>query len=55
MALSSPGLYLTALALLLFQSGFTFCLIVFSFLPRVDPIYERAEGDESNLNKEERV
>jgi hypothetical protein len=27
--------YLTALALLLFQSGFAFTLIVFSFLPRI--------------------
>ncbi len=31
-----PAVYLTALALLLFQSGFAFCLIVFSFLPRID-------------------
>lgn len=31
----SPAPYLTALALLLFQSGFAFCLIVFSFLPRI--------------------
>jgi hypothetical protein len=44
-ALANPGIYLTALAVLLFQSGFTFCLIVFSFLPRVDPIYGRAPGD----------
>ena len=34
--LASPGVYLSALALLLFQSGFTFCLIVFSFLPRTE-------------------
>ena len=32
--LASPGLYLTALAVLLFQSGFLFSLIVFSFLPQ---------------------
>jgi len=44
-ALSNPGLYLTALALLLFQSGFTFCLIVFSFLPRTE--------SGPNLDKEE--
>jgi nitrate reductase NapE component len=31
-----PAMYLTALALLLFQSGFAFSLIVFSFLPRID-------------------
>lgn len=31
-----PAIYLTALALLLFQSGFAFTLIVFSFLPRLD-------------------
>jgi hypothetical protein len=30
-----PAIYLTALALLLFQSGFAFTLIVFSFLPRL--------------------
>ena len=29
-----PGIYLLALLLLLFQSAFAFCLIVFSFLPR---------------------
>lgn len=34
--LASPALYLTALGLLLFQSGFAFSLIVFSFLPRHD-------------------
>lgn len=34
--LAAPAGYLTALALLLFQSGFAFCLIVFSFLPRVE-------------------
>lgn len=33
---ASSGVYLTALSLLLFQSGFAFCLIVFSFLPRVE-------------------
>ena len=33
---ATPAVYLTALALLLFQSGFAFCLIVFSFLPRVE-------------------
>ena len=32
---ASPGIYLTGLSLLLIQSGFAFCLIVFSFLPRV--------------------
>jgi hypothetical protein len=31
-----PAIYLTALALLLFQSGFAFCLIVFSFLPQIE-------------------
>jgi len=31
-----PAIYLTALGLLLFQSGFAFSLVVFSFLPRVD-------------------
>jgi hypothetical protein len=30
---AAPGVYLTALAILLFQSGFAFTLIVFSFLP----------------------
>ena len=34
--LATPAIYLTALALVLFQSGFAFCLIVFSFLPRVE-------------------
>jgi len=34
--LATPAVYLTALALLLFQSGFAFCLIVFSFLPRAE-------------------
>jgi hypothetical protein len=34
--LATPAIYLTALALLLFQSGFAFCLIVFSYLPRVE-------------------
>jgi hypothetical protein len=38
---ASPAVYLTALALLLFQSGFAFSLIVFSFLRQVD-----ATGDE---------
>ncbi len=33
--LARPWIYLTALLLVLFQSGFTFCHIVFSFLPRV--------------------
>lgn len=33
--LASPAVYLNALALLLFQSGFAFSLIVFSFLPRI--------------------
>ena len=33
--LARPAIYLTALLLLLFQSGHTFCHIVFSFLPRV--------------------
>lgn len=32
---AGAALYVTALALLLFQSGFAFSLIVFSFLPRV--------------------
>jgi len=35
MIVAMPAIYLTALALLLFQSGFAFCLIVFSFLPRI--------------------
>jgi len=35
--LATPAVYMTALALLLFQSGFAFCLIVFSYLPRVEP------------------
>ena len=30
-----PAIYVTALALLLFQSGFAFTLIVFSFLPAI--------------------
>lgn len=34
--LAMPAIYLSALALLLFQSGFAFSLIVFSFLPRID-------------------
>lgn len=33
MVLRSPALYVTALALLLFQGGFAFLLVVFSFLP----------------------
>ena len=33
--LARSEIYLTALLLVLFQSGFTFCFIVFSFLPRV--------------------
>jgi len=33
--LAMPAMFLTALALLLFQSGFAFCLIVFSFLPSI--------------------
>jgi len=33
--MAMPAVYLTALALLLFQSGFAFTLIVFSFLPRI--------------------
>lgn len=36
LVLAMPAIYLTTLALLLFQSGFAFCLIVFSFLPRID-------------------
>lgn len=40
-----PAIYLTALALLLFQSGFAFCLIVFSFLPRVDDSPRRPGQD----------
>ncbi len=43
--LSIPAVYLTALALLLFQSGFAFCLIVFSFLPRVESTGEGHEQD----------
>jgi len=38
---SIPAIYLTALGLLLFQSGFAFTLIVFSFLPKL-----RHEGEE---------
>ena len=38
---SLPAIYLTALALLLFQSGFAFVLIVFSFLPKL-----RHDGEE---------
>lgn len=38
---SLPAIYLTALGLLLFQSGFAFTLIVFSFLPKL-----RHEGEE---------
>jgi hypothetical protein len=34
--LAMPAIYLSGLALLLFQSGFAFCLIVFSFLPSID-------------------
>jgi uncharacterized membrane protein len=34
-ALAIPAVYLTALTLLLSQSAFAFCLIVFSFLPRI--------------------
>ena len=33
--LARPAIYLTALLLMLLQSGHTFCHIVFSFLPRV--------------------
>jgi len=47
--LAHPAVYLTALALLLFQSGFTFSLIVFSFLPRVDPI----DGTSNDLRASE--
>ena len=43
--LASPAIYLTALALLLFQSGFAFCLIVFSFLPRVEARTAGSEQD----------
>ena len=35
LAAAVPAVYLTALVLLLFQSGFAFCLIVFSFLPSI--------------------
>lgn len=53
-ALANPGVYLTALALLLFQSGFAFSLVVFSFLPRVDPTDGRPESDggEARLDEE---
>lgn len=34
-ALAVPAIYLTALALLLSQSAMAFCMIVFSFLPRI--------------------
>ena len=40
-----PAVYLTALALLLFQSGFAFSLIVFSFLPRVETRTAGSEQD----------
>lgn len=35
LVLALPAIYLTALVLVLFQSGFAFCLIVFSFLPSI--------------------
>ena len=40
---AAPAVYLTALALLLFQSGFAFSLIVFSFLPRAKANGERSD------------
>jgi hypothetical protein len=40
-----PAIYLTALGLLLFQSGFAFSLVVFSFLPRVDDSPRRPGQD----------
>jgi hypothetical protein len=43
---ASPGIYLTGLSLLLIQSGFAFCLIVFSFLPRLEMDAEGAGDDE---------
>ena len=43
--LASPAIYLTALSLLLFQSGFAFCLIVFSFLSRVEGTAGWTGGD----------
>ena len=45
--LANPAVYLTTLALLLFQSGFAFCLIVFSFLPRLDLPGESSVTDDS--------
>ena len=44
--LARPAIYLTALLLLLFQSGHTFCHIVFSFLPRVRLDNPSGEGEE---------
>ena len=43
--LRSPALYITALGLLLFQAGFAFTLIVFSFLPR---LLERRNGSRND-------
>ncbi len=43
--LARPAIYLTALLLILFQSGHTFCHIVFSFLPRVRLDGPSGEGD----------
>ncbi len=43
--LATPAVYLTALGLLLFQSGFAFCLIVFSFLPPVETTGRAHERD----------
>ena len=43
--IAAPAVYLTALAVLLFQSGFAFCLIVFSFLPRISDADVGAEQE----------
>ena len=45
--LARPAIYLTALLLMLFQSGHTFCHIVFSFLPRV-----RLDGPSGESDRE---
>lgn len=45
----SPALYITALSLMLFQGGFAFALIVFSFLPRL-PMGARASEEEEAMN-----
>jgi hypothetical protein len=43
----SPALYITALSLLLFQGGFAFALIVFSFLPRLPTEARASDEDEA--------